>query len=118
VVSEPSSCQPVKKLTHDSMILGTGEIHSLGRGHIGDKYVHYRRGHSRDIRDRNRRDYNPFHISSGSEAETKYKDHINAEAEDDGEMGLGEDYPKGSGGGSEPTFDSTRAMLNDLARGQ
>jgi hypothetical protein len=102
------------------MIPGTGEIHSSGRGHIRDEYVQYRKGHSRDKGTWNKRDYNPFHISSGSEAETEYKDHISAEteAEDEGDMGPGEDYPEGSGGGSEQPFDSTRAMLNDLARGQ
>jgi hypothetical protein len=100
------------------MVPGIGEIHSSGRGHIGDEQVQYRRGHSRDRRDRNGRDYKPFHISSSSEVETKYKDHISVEAKDEGDMGPGEDYPEGSGGGSEQPFDSTRSMLNDLARGQ
>jgi hypothetical protein len=53
VVSEPSSCQPVKKrLSHDPMIPGTGAEYPEGRGHIGDEYIQYRRGHSRDRRDK------------------------------------------------------------------
>jgi hypothetical protein len=80
------------------MIPGTRGIHSSGRGHIKEECVHYCKGQSRDIRD-----YNPFHISSGSEVETKYKDHIieEMEVEDERDMGPGEDYPEGSGGGIE-----------------
>jgi len=46
VVLERSSSQPVRKrLTHDSMILGTCEEYPEGRGHMGDEYIQYRKGH-------------------------------------------------------------------------
>jgi hypothetical protein len=86
------------------MISGTGEIHSSGRGHIRDKYVHYCRGHSRDKRDQNRRDYNPFHISSGSEAKIEYKDHINSRGKGRGTDGSRKGLPKGQWGRLRATF--------------
>jgi hypothetical protein len=49
------------------MILGTGEEYPGGRGHIGDEYIQYRKGHNRDGRDRNQRDYTPFHTQSDTE---------------------------------------------------
>jgi hypothetical protein len=123
VVSEPSSCQPVKKrLTHDPMIPGTGEEYPEGRGHIGDEYIQYRRGHSRDRRDKNMRDYIPFHIHSDTEPETEDRDidHISSgtEAEIESKMGDIHDILEGKGKGPEAPYDSTQAMLNDLARGQ
>jgi hypothetical protein len=75
VVSYPSSCHPVKnRLSHDLMIPGTGEKYTEGRGHIGDKYIQYHRGHSRDKRDRNMRDYTPIHTQSDTKREAKDKD--------------------------------------------
>jgi hypothetical protein len=44
------------------MIPGIGEEYPEGRGHIGDEYVQYHRGHNRERRDINREDYTPFHI--------------------------------------------------------
>jgi hypothetical protein len=60
------------------MIPGIGEEYPEGRGHIGDKYVQYCRGHSRERRDKNRRDYTPFHIYSDTEAEAEERDHISS----------------------------------------
>jgi hypothetical protein len=69
-----------KCLTHDPMILGISEEYPEGKGHIGDKYIQYCRGHSRDRRDKNRRDYIPFHIHSDTKLETEDRDedHINS----------------------------------------
>jgi hypothetical protein len=93
VVLELSSCQPVKKrLTHDPMIPGTGEEYPEGRGHIRDEYIQFHRGHSRDKRGRNRRDYNPFHIHSDTEPKTKDRDrdHISSKTEVEIESKMGE----------------------------
>ena len=115
-------------MTHDSMIPGIGEEYPENRGHIGDEYVQYCRGHSRERRDKNRRDYTPFHIYSDTEAEAEERDHISSETETEleGEMGGREDFPEGSGKGPEIPegrgkapkipYKSTQAMLNDLAR--
>jgi hypothetical protein len=119
VVSEPSSCQPVKKrLSHDPMIPGIGAEYPEGRGHIEDEYIQYRRGHNRDRRDINKRDYIPFHIHSDTEPETE--DHISSDTEvgSGGKMGDRHDIPEGKGKGPKAPYDSTQAMLNDLSRGQ
>jgi hypothetical protein len=63
------------------MIPGTGEEYPEGRGHIGDEYIQYRRGHSRDRRDRNRRDYTPFHTQSDTEPEIDDREHISSDTE-------------------------------------
>jgi hypothetical protein len=53
------ACEEV--ISHDPMIPGTGTEYLEDQVHIGDEYIQYYRGHSRDSRDRNRRDYAPFH---------------------------------------------------------
>jgi hypothetical protein len=117
-------------LTHGSVIPGTGEEYPEGRGHIGDEYVQYRRGHSRERRDKIIRDYTPFHIYLDTEAEAEERDRINSEteAELEGDMGDREDFPEGRGKGTKIPegrgkgpkipYDSTQAMLNDLTKGQ
>jgi hypothetical protein len=63
------------------MTLGTCEEYPKGRGHRGDEYIQYRRGHSRDRRDRNRRDYTPFHTQSDTEPELEDREHISSDTE-------------------------------------
>jgi len=55
-------------LTHESIFSGIGEEYPEERGHIGDEYVQYHRGHRRERRVKNREDYTPFHIHSDTEA--------------------------------------------------
>jgi hypothetical protein len=123
VVSEPSSCQPVKKhLTHDPMILGKGKEYPKGRGYIGGEYIQYHRGYIRDRREINMRDYIPFHIHLDTEPETEDRDryHISSEieAQIEGKMGDKHDIPEGKGKGPEAPYENNQAMLNDLARGK
>ena len=63
------------------MISGTCEEYPEGRGHIGEEYIQYDRDHSRDRRDRNRRDYTPFHTQSDTEPEIEDKEHISSDTE-------------------------------------
>jgi hypothetical protein len=82
------SCEEV--LSHDRMIPRTGVEYSKARGHIGDEYIQYRRGHTRDRRDRNRRDYTPFHTQSDTEPELEDRDHINSDTEENIERIMGD----------------------------
>jgi hypothetical protein len=125
-----------KRLSHDPMILGTCAKYPEGRGHIRDEYIQYRRSHSRDRRDRNKRDYTPFHtqsdiepkaedrdrdhISSRTDAEDRDRDHISSrtEAKIERIMGDRHETPEGKGKGPKTLYDSTQAILNDVARGQ
>jgi hypothetical protein len=102
------------------MIPRTSAQYPKGRGHIGDEYIQYRRGHSRDRRDRNRRDYTPFHTLSETEPELEERDHISSNTEADIERTMSDkrETPEGRGEGPETHYDSTKANLNDLARGQ
>jgi hypothetical protein len=102
------------------MILGTGEEYPEGRGHIGDEYIQYHRGHSRDRRDRNRRDYTPFHTQADTKPKIEDKEHINLDtkAKIEGTIGDRRETPEGRGKGLETHIDSTQTMFNDLARGQ
>jgi hypothetical protein len=86
------------------MIPGTGEAYREGRGHIGDEYIQYRRGHSRDRRDRNRRDYTPFHTQSDTEpeAEDRDRDHISSETEAELENTMGDRHETLEGKGKGP----------------
>ena len=72
------------------MILGTGEEYREGRGHIGDEYIQYRRGHSRDRRDRNKRDHTPFHTQSDTEPELEDNEHINSDIKAKIERSMGD----------------------------
>jgi hypothetical protein len=100
------------------MIMGTGEEYLEGRGHIGDEYIQYHRGHNRDRKDRNRMDYTPFHTQSDTKREIDDIDHISSytEAEIERTMGDRHETPEGRGKGLKIHFDSMQAMLNDLAR--
>jgi hypothetical protein len=102
------------------MISGTGAEYPEGRGHIGDKYIQYRRGHRRDRRDRNRRDYTPFHTQLDTDPEIEGRDHISSDTEAEIERNMGDrrETPEGKGKGPETHSDSTQAILNGLARGQ
>jgi hypothetical protein len=88
------------------MIPGTGAEYPEGRGHIGDKYIQYHRGHSRDRRDRNRSDYTPFHTQSDTKLEDK--DHISSNIEVDIERTMGDrcETPEGRGKRPETHSDS------------
>jgi hypothetical protein len=90
------------------MIPGTGEEYPKSRGHIGDEYIQYHRGHSRDRRDRNRRDYTYFHTQSDTDPEIEDREHISSdtETEIEGTMGDRRETPKGRGKGPEINFDS------------
>jgi hypothetical protein len=81
------------------MIPGTCEEYPEGRGHIGDEYNQYSRGHSRDRRDRNRRDYTPFHTQSDTDPELEDREHISidTEAEIERSMGDRQETPEGRG---------------------
>jgi hypothetical protein len=72
------------------MIPGTSAEYPKGQGHIGDEYIHYHRGHNRDIRDINRRDYTPFHTQSDLEPELEDRDHIKYDTEVDIERTMGD----------------------------
>ena len=102
------------------MILGTCEEYPEGRGHHGDEYIQYRRGHSKDRRDRNQGDYTPFHTQSDTEPELEDKEHIisNTEAEIERSMGDRQETPEGRGKGPETHPNSMQTILNDIARGQ
>jgi hypothetical protein len=63
------------------MIPGTGEEYPEGGGHIGKEYIQYCKGHSRDRRDRNQRDYTPFHTQSDTELEIEDREHISSDTE-------------------------------------
>jgi hypothetical protein len=78
-------------LSHDPMISGIGAKYPEGQGHIGDEYIQYCRGHSRDRRVRNKRDYTPFHTQLDIEPELEDRDHISSdiEAEKERTMGTG-----------------------------
>jgi hypothetical protein len=91
------------------MILGTGEEYPEGRGNIGAKYIQYRRGHSRDKRDKNRRDYTPFHTESDTEPEIEDREHIisDTKAKIERTMGDRRETPEGKGKGPETHVDST-----------
>jgi hypothetical protein len=103
------------------MISKTGAEYPEGRGHIGDDYIQYCRGHSRERRDRNKRDYIAFNIHSNTKPETedRDRDHISSdtEARSEGKMSDRHDIPEGKGKGPKAPYDSTQAMLNDLAKG-
>jgi hypothetical protein len=102
------------------MIPGTGAEYPEGRVHIEDEYIQYRRGHSRDRRDRNRRDYTPFHTKLDTEPKLEDRDHISSDREADIERTMGDRWetPEGRGKGLETHSDNMQAILNDLARGQ
>jgi hypothetical protein len=102
------------------MILGTGKEYPEGRGHIGDEYIQYRRGHRRDQRDNNIRDYTPFHTQFDTKLELEDIEHIksNIEAKIERTMGDRRETLEGRGKGPETQPDNTQAILNDLARGQ
>jgi hypothetical protein len=102
------------------MIPGTCEEYPERRGHIGDEYIQYRKGNSRDRRDKNRRDYTPLHTQSDTEPELEDKEHISANTEAKIERSVGDrrETPEGRGKGPKTQLDSTQAILNDLARGQ
>jgi hypothetical protein len=102
------------------MIPGTGAEYREGRGHIGNEHIQYRRGHSRDISDRNRRDYTPFHTQLDTEQELEDRDHINSDTEAGIERTMGDRWetPEGRGKGLETHSNITQAILNDLVRGQ
>jgi hypothetical protein len=102
------------------MIPGTGEEYLGDQGHIGDEYIHYRRGHSKDRRDRKRRDYTPFHTQSDTEPKIEDREHISSGTEVKIERTMGDrrDTPKGRGKGPEIHLGSMQAMLSDLTRGQ
>jgi hypothetical protein len=102
------------------MIPGTGEEYPESRGHFGDEYIQYRKGHSKDQRDGNKRDYTPFHTQSDKEPELEDREHISSDTEAEIERTMGDmrETPEGRGKGPETHVDSTQAMLNDLARGQ
>jgi hypothetical protein len=86
------------------MIPGIGAEYPDGRGHIGDEYIQYRRGHSRDRRDKNRRDYVPFH----TQLDTEDRDHISSDTEAEIERTMGDkrETPEGRGKGHETHSDS------------
>jgi hypothetical protein len=96
------------------MIMRIGEEYPKAREHIGDKYIQYCKGHNRDRRDRNQRDYTPFHTQSDTKPEIEDKEHIisDTEAEIERTMGDRRETPEGRG-----KCPKTHAMLNDLARG-
>jgi hypothetical protein len=101
------------------MIPGTGEIHSSGRGHIGDEYVQYRRGHSRDKGTRNKGTTTPSTSVQVQRLKQSTKTTSTQQRQRTRERWVPERTTRRAvGAGSEPPFDSTRAMLNDLARGQ
>jgi hypothetical protein len=85
------------------MILGIGEEYPEGRGHIGDEYIQYCMGHNRDRRDRDRRDYIPFHIQLDTDPETEDIgiDHISLGTEVEIEIKMGDihDILEGKGKG-------------------
>jgi hypothetical protein len=63
------------------MIMGIGEKYPKGRGQIGDKYIQYHRGHSKDQRDKNIRDYNPFQTQPNTKLELEDREHIISDTE-------------------------------------
>jgi hypothetical protein len=102
------------------MIPGTGEEYAEGRGHIGDEYILYRRGHSRDRRYRNRRDYTPFNTQSDTEPKLEDREHISFDTEAEIVRSIGDrrEIPEGRGEGLETHPDNTQAILNILVGGQ
>jgi hypothetical protein len=69
---------------------GTGEEYPEGQGHIGDEYIQYRISHNRDMRDRNIRDYTPFHTQSDTETKLEDREHIISDIEAKIEMSMGD----------------------------
>jgi hypothetical protein len=91
------------------MIQGTGEEYPEGRGHRGDEYIQYRRGHNRDRGDRSRRDYTPFHTQSDTKPELEDREHISSDTEAEIERTMGDrrETLEGRGKGPETHVDST-----------
>jgi hypothetical protein len=102
------------------VILGTSEEYLEGRGNIGDQYIQYCIGHSRDKRDRNKRDYTPFHTQSSTELELEDRENINSDTEAEIERSMGDRRETSEGRGKGPKIhpDSTQTILNDLAGGK
>jgi hypothetical protein len=102
------------------MIPGSCAAYPEGQGHIGYEYIQYHRGHSRDTRDGNRRDYTPFHTQPNTKPNLEDRDHISSDTEADIERTMGErrETQDGKGKGPKTRSDSTQAIFNDLAREQ